>query len=118
MHLEDCGVVMWHLIIWRARCANFNGILGTMGPELKAGQFTPNKGSLYSVDSNSQVKLQMGSVTCSNGLAWNSDNTKVYYIDSGTREIHQYDFDLANGSISTFCIIFLFTRNVTHYIGR
>ncbi|KAI4464168.1 regucalcin [Holotrichia oblita] len=81
---------------------------GTMGPEPIKGHITPLKGSFYSVDSNGEVKRHVTPVSCSNGLAWSSDGTKFYYIDSGTREIHQYDVDLSNGMISNKTVVFSF----------
>lgn len=82
-------------------------LLGTMGPEPQIGHIQPNKGSLYSMDPNGKIKKHLTSITCSNGLAWNADNTKLYYIDSGNLEIHQYDFNLAQGEISLFILILL-----------
>lgn len=79
---------------------------GTMGPEPTKGHITPYKGSFYSVDSNGKVKRHITPVSCSNGLAWNSDGTKFYYIDSGTREVHEYDIDLSSGVISMFLILY------------
>ncbi|KRT79344.1 hypothetical protein AMK59_6951, partial [Oryctes borbonicus] len=79
---------------------------GTMGSEPKRGHITLKKGSLYSIDPNAKVKQHIKPVHISNGLAWNSDGTKFYYIDSGTREIHQYDFDMVNGEISGKKVIF------------
>jgi len=38
-------------------------------------------------------------VTISNGTDWNLDNTIMYYTDSPTRKIYQYDFDAESGTI-------------------
>ena len=32
-------------------------------------------------------------------MVWNDDNTKFYFIDSLTYEIHQYDYDITSGDI-------------------
>lgn len=103
-HPEDYGLVLRHLPNIHGYCAYLGMILGTMGPEPEVLHITPEKGSLYSVSSDGKVKHYFSLVSISNGLAWNSDNTKLYYIDSPTRKIRQFDFDLANGEISIFYI--------------
>jgi sugar lactone lactonase YvrE len=35
-----------------------------------------------------------------NGMAWSSDNKLMYYIDSPTKEVCEFDFDLTRGEIS------------------
>lgn len=42
----------------------------------------------------------------SNGLAWNQDDTKFYYIDSPTLHVMQYDYDSESGAISNGKIVF------------
>lgn len=71
-----------------------------MGAEPVNGKIDPNKGSLYSLDSEKQVKTHLTGVHISNGLAWSEDKTKFYYIDSGKRCIDQFDYDVINGTIS------------------
>ena len=39
-------------------------------------------------------------MTVSNGMGWSPDNSLFYYIDSPTREVSVYDFDLSTGSIN------------------
>jgi sugar lactone lactonase YvrE len=56
-------------------------------------------GSLYSLDGKSLSKL-LPNVTISNGLAWSPDHTTFYYIDTPTREVRAFDYDLENGSIA------------------
>ncbi|HWB25508.1 MAG TPA: SMP-30/gluconolactonase/LRE family protein [Chitinophagaceae bacterium] len=57
-------------------------------------------GSLYMLDKGFPVTAKIKGVTISNGIAWNSDNTVMYYIDTPTRQIVAYDFDLESGSVS------------------
>jgi len=59
-----------------------------------------NVSSLYSVDKGLDLKEQVTQVSISNGIAWNADGSKMYYIDTPTGEIVQYDFDQKHGDIS------------------
>ena len=62
------------------------------------GEKDPN-GSLYSVDEKSVTKLLSG-VTISNGLTWSPDHKTFYYIDTPTREVRAFDYDLETGAIA------------------
>ena len=61
---------------------------------------TEGAGSLYRITDDGDVVKKVGGVTISNGLAWTKDATKVYYIDSPTRRIDAFDYDLSTGEIS------------------
>jgi sugar lactone lactonase YvrE len=39
-------------------------------------------------------------VAVSNGIVWSSDQSTLYYIDTFTREVAAYDYDVASGDIS------------------
>ena len=56
-------------------------------------------GALYSFDGR-QVKKLFGGVTISNGLTWSPDHKTFYYIDTPTRKIQAFDYDLATGQIA------------------
>ena len=56
-------------------------------------------GTLYSFDGNQAVPLLNG-VTVSNGLAWSPDYKTLYYIDTPTREVKAFDYDVATGQIA------------------
>lgn len=56
-------------------------------------------GSLYSFDGKKVKKLFDG-VTISNGLTWSPDHKTFYYIDTPTREVRAYDYDVASGDIA------------------
>ena len=58
------------------------------------------KGSLYTLEKDNFVTKKIEGVTVSNGMAWNLDKTKFYYIDSPTREVVVYDYDISNVNIS------------------
>ena len=56
-------------------------------------------GSLYSFDGNTITKL-LGNVTISNGIAWSPDHKTLYHIDTPTRKVRAFDYDLETGAIS------------------
>ena len=58
----------------------------------------PN-GALYSFDGKNSTRL-LDKVTISNGLAWSVDHKTFYYIDTPTREVKAFDYDLATGQIA------------------
>ncbi len=57
----------------------------------------PN-GALYSFDGKQVTRLLDG-ITISNGLAWSVDHKIFYYIDTPTRAVKAFDYDLATGQI-------------------
>lgn len=56
-------------------------------------------GKLYRVDHDLSVHVMDENITISNGLAWSPDQTKMYYIDSPTKNIFAFDYDADSGSI-------------------
>lgn len=72
---------------------------GTMGPEPEIGKLEKEKGALYTLVERHQVKTHLTKVSIANGLAWNLQLKKMYYIDSPRRTVDQYDFNLAKGEI-------------------
>ena len=58
----------------------------------------PN-GALYSFDGKQVTRLLDG-ITISNGLAWNVDHKTFYYIDTPTREVKAFDYELVTGQIA------------------
>ena len=57
-------------------------------------------GKLYRIDADRSVNVMDENITISNGLAWSPDGTKMYYIDSPTKNIFAYDYDGATGAIT------------------
>jgi sugar lactone lactonase YvrE len=57
-------------------------------------------GSLYCLDFAHTVRQMVNGVIVSNGLAWSPDGRTMYYIDSPTKRVVAYDFDLATGALS------------------
>ena len=50
-------------------------------------------GSFYCLDRNLQVHKQFGGVGISNGIAWNRDESVMYYIDTVTGQVAEFPFD-------------------------
>ncbi|XP_043478315.1 regucalcin-like [Leptopilina heterotoma] len=73
--------------------------------------YLPNQGELYSLDSNKVLTTRVTSVSISNGLAWSLNNKLLYYIDSPTRKVAEYDYDLLTGSIANKRIAFDLEEN-------
>jgi sugar lactone lactonase YvrE len=59
---------------------------------------TPS-GALYSFDGQTVTRLLTG-ICISNGLAWSPDHKTLYYIDTPTREVKAFDYDLSTGQIA------------------
>ena len=59
---------------------------------------TPS-GALYSFDGRTVTRL-LTDIRISNGLAWSPDHKTLYYIDTPTREVKAFDYDLSTGQIA------------------
>lgn len=57
-------------------------------------------GKLYMVANDISVSVKIRDVSCSNGLAWSLDSKLFYYIDTPTRQVVAYDYQIATGEIS------------------
>ncbi|WP_291766232.1 SMP-30/gluconolactonase/LRE family protein [Caldivirga sp. UBA161] len=55
-------------------------------------------GSLYILDSRGLRRI-LASVTISNGIAWSSDGSVMYYIDSPTRRVTVFKYDKSEGAL-------------------
>lgn len=70
-------------------------LIGTMGfPEVING-----KGKLYSYFEGF-YKILIDNVTISNGIAISNDSTNLYYIDTPTKKVVRYKYDINSGDIS------------------
>ena len=55
--------------------------------------------TLYSYDGKTVTTLLTG-IRISNGLTWSPDHKTFYYIDTPTRQVTAFDYDLATGQIA------------------
>jgi sugar lactone lactonase YvrE len=56
-------------------------------------------GTLYSFSANGVLKTLLTGVRISNGLAWSPDYKTFYHIDTPSRQITAFDYDLASGEL-------------------
>jgi sugar lactone lactonase YvrE len=61
--------------------------------------------SLYCIDSNFDIQEKITGVSISNGIIWSLDGNLMYYIDTPTQQIIQYDFDTHSGQIGNKKVI-------------
>ncbi|XP_054280303.1 regucalcin-like [Macrosteles quadrilineatus] len=86
--------------------ADANGRMwaGTIGFEKPVGSVLPDRGTLYRLDNDPSkpcvADVEIRPVTISNGLTWSLDNKILYYIDTPTRRVDAFDYDLENGTLS------------------
>ncbi|CAK9817796.1 Rgn [Anthophora plagiata] len=78
---------------------------GTIGPEVN-DVVVPDQASLYRIESDLKPKKALSPVTNSNGLAWNMQDDKFYYIDTATRQVAAFNYEPINGTISNKTIAF------------
>jgi sugar lactone lactonase YvrE len=57
-------------------------------------------GSLYSLSPDGTVKTLLSGTRIANGLTWSPDYHTFYFIDTPTRTVMAYDYDLARGAIA------------------
>jgi len=66
----------------------------------KEGYDTACKCNLHKVNQDFSYELVDPEVRLSNGMVWTQDQKTMYYVDSPTRYVYQYDFDVEKGTIS------------------
>jgi sugar lactone lactonase YvrE len=59
-------------------------------------------GSLYRLDTDLSVHCLLRDIGCSNGLAWSVDGKTMYYIDTSTKKVAAFDYDLTTGAIDRY----------------
>ena len=68
---------------------------GTISTVKKEGDAT-----LYRLDTALELTAQFPNVTNSNGLCWTKDGGTFYYIDTPSKKVRAFDYDLESGDIS------------------
>ncbi len=58
------------------------------------------QGTLYRLDRDGRATSMVTPVTTSNGPAWSPDGRLMYYVDTRTRRIDVFDFDVDKGTIT------------------
>ena len=69
--------------------------VGSMHLEQETG-----KANLYTITSENILQKKIDSVTISNGIVWTSDKKTMYYIDTPTSTIKEFDYNNETGEIS------------------
>ncbi len=64
---------------------------GTMG--------TDRNGALYCLDEDQTIHKKVDGISTSNGIAWSPDQRYMYFIDTPTFKVVQYDFNKESGEI-------------------
>jgi sugar lactone lactonase YvrE len=62
-------------------------------------KFTQGSGALYKVGKDLKPDIQLAQLTISNGMAWTADNRTFHFIDTPTRHIKAFHFELESGKI-------------------
>jgi sugar lactone lactonase YvrE len=63
-------------------------------------------GCLYRLDPDHSVTQICDGVSISNGIAWSSDDTLLYYIDTPTKTVDVFDYDAASGTVASRRVLF------------
>jgi len=71
---------------------------------------TEKIGSLYCIDKDLNYKKAIDGIIVSNGITWSPDNKIMYYIDSPTREVKAFDYDIRNGDIKNERVVIVFNK--------
>ena len=81
-------------------------IIGTMGyPEVK-----DNIGNVYSYFKG-ESKIIIKNTTISNGLALSSDHKYLYFIDTPTKKVAKYSYEVATGEVQFLSYVIEFKYN-------
>lgn len=67
-------------------------------------------GGLYALETDGSVSKKLDSVAVSNGICWSLDQTTMYYIDSVTRHVAAFDYDVTDGTITNRRVVVEFAE--------
>jgi sugar lactone lactonase YvrE len=68
--------------------------IGTMDRGCKEGA-----GALYCIDKNLRIDKKQENLSIPNGIVWSPDNKRMYHVDTASRQVNAYSFDLVTGNI-------------------
>ena len=71
----------------------------------------PGRGNLYRLDVEGRIHTMLTGVSVSNGIAWDEERAKMYYIDTPTLQVAEFDFDTESGGIRNRRIAVTFPDN-------
>jgi sugar lactone lactonase YvrE len=60
---------------------------------------SPGGGALYSLESGGKIRKWLENISISNGIVWSPDCRHMYYIDTPTRVVADFEYDPGTGSI-------------------
>lgn len=69
-------------------------------------------GSLYCLGTDLEVEKKHDNLTISNGLAWSPDQKFMYLIDTPTKKVTRFDYDLQTGHIDNPTEVIAFQEGV------
>lgn len=68
-------------------------------------------GALYCLDTDLSTRVVIRHVTCSNGITWSPDYKTMYFIDTPTKQVVAYDFELNTGHLSNPNVVVTFPED-------
>lgn len=57
-------------------------------------------GALYRLDPPGVATVCVDPVKLANGMGWTSDERSMYFVDSGTHQVHRYAYDVETGTMA------------------
>ncbi len=72
---------------------------------------------LYRLDHDGNITEMLDSVTTSNGIIWSQDSKKMYYVDTRSSKVRQFEFNGTDGSISHEKVIIEIPKTLGHPDG-
>ncbi|GAA0627680.1 SMP-30/gluconolactonase/LRE family protein [Kutzneria viridogrisea] len=98
--LDGDGTRRW-LVYWAREGVRGNDAAVDPAGRLWAGTMRYDEGTgggwLARVEPDGTAKVVLDSVTISNGIGWSPDTRLMYYVDTPTRRIDVFDYDLDGG---------------------
>ena len=71
-----------------------------MGEENPIGNVKLYQGSLYRLSREScSLEPVLKNVSISNGIVWSFDDKYMFYIDTPTKQVARFDYNILDGSI-------------------